>query len=60
MKKRTLGLFLLVSATVVTGTVRGTRELSAQVVRCWDVVCTIDGDGTMHCVETPKPCPTVT
>lgn len=57
MPKSKLVLIFLGATAVVAGGVRGTRVLSAQVLRCWDVVCTVDSKGTMSCVETPKPCP---
>jgi hypothetical protein len=31
--------------------------LHAQVIRCYDVVCTRDAQGVLRCVEKPAPCP---
>lgn len=56
MRKPKLLLLLLAAAAMSAGGASVTL-LTAQVLRCWDVVCTIDSDGNMHCVETPKPCP---
>lgn len=57
MRKSKLVLLLLPAIAAVGGGVHGTEVLSAQVVRCWDVVCTVGGNGSMNCVEVPKPCP---
>jgi hypothetical protein len=34
--------------------------LSAQVFRCYDVVCTEGADGVVRCVEKLVPCPPLT
>jgi hypothetical protein len=34
--------------------------LSAQVFRCYDVVCTEGADGVVRCVEKLVPCPPIT
>jgi hypothetical protein len=47
----------LAVTTVAVGAARGTHVLSAQEIRCWDVACVVNPDGTLRCVETPKPCP---
>jgi hypothetical protein len=57
MPKSKLFLIFLAATAAVAGGVRGSQVLSAQVLRCWDVVCTVDAKGTMSCVETPRPCP---
>jgi hypothetical protein len=57
MRKAKLTLVLLGLSAAAGGGLRNPQVLSAQVVRCWDVVCTVDGKGIMNCVETPKPCP---
>ncbi|WP_420128790.1 hypothetical protein [Longimicrobium sp.] len=57
MKKSKLVLVLLAALVLVGGGVHGTQLLSAQTVRCWDVVCTVGSNGSMNCVEVPKPCP---
>jgi len=33
------------------------EPLEAQVIRCYDVVCTVDANGVVRCVERPTPCP---
>lgn len=58
MKKSRLILLPLATAAAAGAGLHGTQVLNAQVIRCWDVVCTVDGKGNMSCVETPKPCPT--
>jgi hypothetical protein len=57
MRKSKLVLLLLAAATAVGAGLHAPRVLSAQEVRCWDVVCTVDIKGNMSCVEKPKPCP---
>lgn len=57
MRRSKLVLILLAAAGAAGAGLHGTEVLSAQVIRCWDVVCTIDDRGNMNCVEKPKPCP---
>lgn len=58
MRKSKLVLTLLAAFVAAGAALHGAPALSAQVIRCWDVVCTVDGKGNMSCVEIPKPCPT--
>lgn len=60
MKKSKLVLILLAAAVTAQTGLRDAEVLSAQVLRCWDVVCTVDGKGNMSCVEKPVPCPNET
>lgn len=57
MRKSKLILLAGTAAVVAAGGALRTPVLSAQVVRCWDVVCVISSEGKMQCVETPRPCP---
>lgn len=44
----------IMGATVVPGR---PQPLQAQVIRCYDVVCTEDAEGVLRCVEKPVACP---
>ena len=55
VKKTVLGCAL--AATAAAGASTRPPPLEAQVIRCYDVVCTEDSKGVLRCVEKPTTCP---
>jgi hypothetical protein len=46
------------AAVIAAGALPGRPSpLEAQVLRCYDVVCTEDVNGVLRCVEKPTACP---
>lgn len=60
---RTYKLAVLAGVAAIAGAAASASRpsgLSAQVFRCYDVVCTEGADGVVRCVEKLVPCPPLT